>query len=145
MTKLFIKLIKYGFLICLLIFIKNIYSEGGADSAVDDKILTDMRSPELIDINDPVLQTDDYLSADPDLPIFSEQMEMLKNQDRQQNTKNSQQKNKPNSAESYKKSLEQADRLEQGMLPTDQELLYNAPKNADSNKIERRELMEPTY
>lgn len=146
MTKLFIKLIKYGFLICLLIFIKNIYSERGVDSSVENKILTDMRSPELIDINDPLIQDNEYLSGDSDLPIFSEQMEMLKNQDHQQNTKNLQQKPKSNSAESYKKSLEQAGKFEQGVLPTDQELLDNAPKNnADSNKIERRELMESTY
>lgn len=145
MTKLFIKLIKYGFLICLLIFIKNIYSESGVDSAVDDKIVTDMRSPELIDINDPLIQDNEYLSSDSDLPIFSEQMEMLKNQDQQQNAKNLQQKTKSNSAQSYKQSLEQADKLEQGLLPTDQELLENAPKNADSNKIERRELMELVY
>lgn len=146
MTKLFIKLIKYGFLICLLIFIKNIYSESGVDSPVDNKILTDMRSPELIDINDPLIQDNEYLSSDSDLPIFSEQMEMLKNQERQQNIKNLHQKNQPNSAESYKKSLEQAGKLEQGALPTDQELLDNAPKNnADTNKIERRELMQPAY
>jgi len=129
MTKLFIKLIKYGLLICLLIFIKNTYSEGGADSAVDNKILTDVRSPELLDINDPMLQESDYLSADPEFPIFSEQMEMIKDHNRDQSKKNTQQIVQPNTAESYKKSLEQAGQLERGLLPTDQELLDKAPKN----------------